>query len=100
MRRLAKPLFLRITISTTPSKAKSWTRLGILWRGLKTHNVLIDNNGDAVVLDFVGGNTVGWVDNDKYATMEGEVRPRYSSGRAIPGRSISGPLCEFYSMRE
>jgi hypothetical protein len=46
--------------------------LGILWRDLRTHNVLIDDNGDAVVLDFGGGNTVGWVDNDKYATMEDE----------------------------
>ncbi|KAK4044294.1 hypothetical protein C8A01DRAFT_42963 [Parachaetomium inaequale] len=66
-----------------PSLRQKWARqiretlaglhgLGILWRDLKTHNVLINNNGDAVVLDFGGGNTVGWVDNDKYATMEGE----------------------------
>jgi hypothetical protein len=34
--------------------------------------VLIDNNGDAVLLDFGGGNTAGWVDNGKYATMDGE----------------------------
>ncbi|KAK4152396.1 hypothetical protein C8A00DRAFT_16297 [Chaetomidium leptoderma] len=67
----------------TPSLRQKWARqiretlaglhsLRILWRDLKTHNVLIDNNSDAVVLDFGGGNTVGWVDNDKYATMEGE----------------------------
>ena len=67
----------------TPTARQKWARqiretvaglhdLGILWRDLKTQNVLIDDNGDAVVLDFGGGNTVGWVDNDKYATMEGE----------------------------
>ncbi|KAK3294166.1 uncharacterized protein B0H64DRAFT_181096 [Chaetomium fimeti] len=46
--------------------------LGILWRDIKTDNVLIDENGDAVVLDFGGGNTMGWVDPDKYGTMEGD----------------------------
>ncbi len=34
--------------------------------------MLIDGDGDAVVLDFGGGNTVGWVDHDNYGTMEGE----------------------------
>jgi hypothetical protein len=33
---------------------------------------LIDENNDAVLLDFGGGNTLGWVDEDKYGTMEGE----------------------------
>jgi serine/threonine protein kinase len=66
-----------------PSLRQKWARqiretlaglhgLGILWRDPKTDNVLIDNNGDAVLLDFGGGNTAGWVDNDKYATMDGE----------------------------
>ncbi|KAG7284982.1 hypothetical protein NEMBOFW57_009600 [Staphylotrichum longicolle] len=67
----------------TPSLRQKWARqiretvaglhgLGILWRDVKTDNVLIDEGGDAVVLDFGGGNTVGWVDHEKYGTMEGE----------------------------
>ncbi|KAK3290436.1 uncharacterized protein B0H64DRAFT_378648 [Chaetomium fimeti] len=47
-------------------------RLGILWRDIKTDNILIDDDDDAVVLDFGGGNTVGWVDQDKYGSMDGE----------------------------
>ena len=46
--------------------------LGILWRDVKTDNVLIDERGDAVMLDFGRGNTVGWADREKYGTMEGE----------------------------
>ena len=46
--------------------------LEILWRDIKTDNVLINEDGDAVLLDFGGGNTQGWVDPDKYGTMEGE----------------------------
>ena len=49
--------------------------LGILWRDVKTDNILIDDtNNDAVLLDFGGGNTVGWVDREKYGTMEGEAQ--------------------------
>ncbi|KAL2199419.1 hypothetical protein P885DRAFT_67446 [Corynascus similis CBS 632.67] len=48
--------------------------LGILWRDIKTDNVLIDENGDAVVIDFGGANTVGWIDWDKYGSMEGEMQ--------------------------
>lgn len=51
---------------------KSLHSLGILWHDINTDNVLINNDGDAVVLDFGGGNTMGWVDSDKYGSMEGE----------------------------
>ncbi|GAP90045.1 putative protein kinase-like [Rosellinia necatrix] len=48
--------------------------IGVLWRDVKTDNVLIDDEGDAIVLDFGGGNTVGWVDEDKYGTLEGDIQ--------------------------
>ncbi|KAI0838568.1 hypothetical protein F5Y06DRAFT_268381 [Hypoxylon sp. FL0890] len=53
---------------------KQLHELGILWRDIKTDNVLIDDHGDAILLDFGGGNTLGWVDQDKYNTMEGDVQ--------------------------
>ncbi|KAI9147046.1 FAD-dependent monooxygenase yanF [Paramyrothecium foliicola] len=49
-------------------------KLGILWRDIKTDNVLIDDNGDAFLIDLGGGNTIGWVDRDKYGTLEGEAQ--------------------------
>ncbi|KAI1364571.1 hypothetical protein F5Y08DRAFT_353394 [Xylaria arbuscula] len=47
-------------------------KLGILWHDVKTDNVLIDDKGDAIILDFGGGNTVGWADKDKWGTVEGD----------------------------
>jgi serine/threonine protein kinase len=49
-------------------------RLGIVWGDIKVDNVLIDDNDDAIVLDFGGGNTVGWVDQDKHGTLEGDMQ--------------------------
>jgi serine/threonine protein kinase len=49
-------------------------KLGIIWRDIKMDNVLIDDNDDAVLLDFGGGNTVGWVDQDKYGTLDGDMQ--------------------------
>lgn len=48
--------------------------LNITWGGIKTDNVLIDDNGDAVVLDFGGGNTHGCVDEEMYGTLEGDLQ--------------------------
>lgn len=50
-------------------------KLGILWRDVKTDNILIDDtNNHTVWLDFGGGNTVGWANHEKYGTMEGEAQ--------------------------
>ncbi|KAF5707947.1 serine threonine kinase [Fusarium mundagurra] len=45
---------------------------GIIWGDAKAENVLIDQNDDAWVVDFGGGYTVGWVDEDKAGTLEGD----------------------------
>lgn len=49
--------------------------IGVVWGDAKTDNVVIDDrNGGAVVVDFGRGNTVGWVDPDKYGTVEGDLQ--------------------------
>ncbi|KAI0798277.1 hypothetical protein GGR55DRAFT_684799 [Xylaria sp. FL0064] len=48
--------------------------LETLWCNVKTGTVLIDNEGDATVQDFGGGNTVGWVDEDKYGAPKGDLQ--------------------------
>ncbi|KAF5984623.1 serine threonine kinase [Fusarium coicis] len=45
---------------------------GIVWGDAKAENVLIDQNDDAWVVDFGGGYTMGWVDEDKTGTLEGD----------------------------
>ncbi len=46
-------------------------RLGIPWRDIETDDVLINDNGDAVVVDF-GINMGERASRDNYATREGE----------------------------
>ncbi len=64
----------------TPSLRQKWAiqirdtltgfhRLGIPWRDIKTDDVLINDDGDAVVVDF-GTNTAA--NHDTYGTTEGE----------------------------
>ncbi|KAI1116431.1 hypothetical protein F5Y14DRAFT_64338 [Nemania sp. NC0429] len=48
--------------------------LGILWGDVKTDNVLIDDNDDAIIVDFGGLNTVGWIDADKHGTVKGDMQ--------------------------
>jgi hypothetical protein len=45
---------------------------GIVWGDAKAENVLVDQNDDAWVVDFGGGYTLGWVDEDKAGTLEGD----------------------------
>ncbi|KAF4946523.1 hypothetical protein FGADI_11161 [Fusarium gaditjirri] len=45
---------------------------GIIWGDAKAENVLVDQNDDAWIIDFGGGYTVGWVDQDKAASLEGD----------------------------
>ena len=48
--------------------------LGIVWGDVKSENVLIDKDDNAVVIDLEGGVTRGWVDSDKGGKLEGDLQ--------------------------
>lgn len=45
----------------------------IVWGDAKAANVLIDVEGDAWIIDFGGGYTRGWVDEDGAGTIAGDL---------------------------
>lgn len=49
-------------------------KAGLVWGDVKPHNILIDTNNDAWLIDFGGSYTEGWVDKDKAGTMEGDLQ--------------------------
>ncbi|KAK8106635.1 hypothetical protein PG999_009994 [Apiospora kogelbergensis] len=48
-------------------------RAGCVWGDAKPENVLIDNNDDVWLIDFGGGYTHGWVDEERQCTKEGDL---------------------------
>lgn len=70
--------------SADPRHNHRATQPGDPLAGHQTDKVLIDEDGDVLVLDFGGGNTVGWVDRDTYGTMEGKLQ-RLSKVMAVLG---------------
>ncbi|KAH7320627.1 hypothetical protein B0I35DRAFT_427495 [Stachybotrys elegans] len=48
--------------------------LGIIWGDVKADNVLIDMDNNAVVIDFGGGTTKGWVEHALQGTLEGDTQ--------------------------
>ncbi|KAF2802822.1 uncharacterized protein BDZ99DRAFT_401001 [Mytilinidion resinicola] len=48
--------------------------LDVVWGDVKADNVVIDKSGNAIVIDFEGGATKGWVDKDKMETKEGDLQ--------------------------
>ena len=48
--------------------------LGVIWGDVNAHNVLIDRGQNAVVIGLEGGLTRGWLDEDDYGTMEGDLQ--------------------------
>ena len=44
----------------------------LVWGDAKAGNVLIDNDGNAILIDFGGGVTKDWVDKEHYETCEGD----------------------------
>ena len=49
-------------------------RIGVVWGDVKADNVVIDRGGNAIAIDFEGGATKGWVDEDKMGTKEDDVQ--------------------------
>ena len=49
-------------------------RRGLIWGDVKPANVLINGNDDAVLIDFGGGRTEGWVDLENYETCRGDLQ--------------------------
>lgn len=47
---------------------------GIIWGDVKAENVLIDKEDNAWVIDFGGSYTIGWVDEEKAGTLEGDMQ--------------------------
>lgn len=47
---------------------------GIIWGDAKADNILIDAQNNAWMIDFGGSYTVGWVDEDKAGTVEGDMQ--------------------------
>jgi len=47
---------------------------GLVWGDAKAENIMIDKNNDAWLVDFGGGYTKGWVDEDKADTKEGDLQ--------------------------
>jgi hypothetical protein len=48
--------------------------VGIVWGDVKPDNVLIDKDNNAWIIDFEGGCTEGWVDEDKVGTVKGDLQ--------------------------
>lgn len=46
----------------------------IAWGDAKAENILIDTQDDAWIIDFGGSYTVGWVDEEKAGTVEGDLQ--------------------------
>jgi serine/threonine protein kinase len=47
---------------------------GLVWGDAKAANVLIDDIGNAILIDFSGGFTKGWVDEVNHDTPRGDIQ--------------------------
>ena len=48
--------------------------IGVVWGDAKTSNILIDEKDDAWIVDFGGGQTLGWVDYELVGSKDGDLQ--------------------------
>ena len=48
--------------------------IGVVWGDGKTSNILIDEKDDAWIIDFGGGQTLGWVDDELVDSKDGDLQ--------------------------
>jgi len=48
--------------------------IGVIWGDAKTSNILIDEKDDAWIVDFGGGQTLGWVDDELVGSRDGDLQ--------------------------
>nr|POE79426.1 hypothetical protein CFP56_07491 [Quercus suber] len=58
---------IRLTVSTLHA-------IDVIWGDVKAENVLIDAEGNAVVIDLEGGATKGWMEKDVAGTKQGDLQ--------------------------
>ena len=46
----------------------------MIWGDAKTSNILIDEKDDAWIVDFGGGQTLGWVDYELVGSKDGDLQ--------------------------
>jgi len=51
-----------------------WHEKILVWGDAKVANVLIKQDGNAVLIDFGGGATRDWVSNGNYETPRGDIQ--------------------------
>lgn len=59
----------------------------VVWGDAKTTNVLVDKNLDLWIVDFGGGQTMGWVPNELVDTKEGDLHALEKILKDIRGES-------------
>ena len=48
--------------------------IGVVWGDAKTSNILIHEKDDAWIVDFGGGQTLGWVDYELVGSKDGDLQ--------------------------
>jgi hypothetical protein len=82
---IAHVLTWEVVEQATKNQRKKWAaqtqqtlstlhRIDVIWGDVKAENMIINKNGNAIIIDLEGGATKGWVDVEKMDTKEGDLQ--------------------------